>query len=168
MKDVLPYFQLGPLPEILSIANLRCATSRIWTCAEPDFRLSWMKLCSSNNHYTTVPQNTTKRAQNDSKQQVRMNLGMKLIKMNLGMKLFFLHVVGTHKYIYLIQSIHMGVVRHTRVFPKVILNIKTAIYQDWIELWCWFLTQGFPLGCGVWSVEKGGHSPQLQGEFVKF
>ena len=26
-------------------------TSRIWTCAEPEFRLSWMKLCSSDNHY---------------------------------------------------------------------------------------------------------------------
>ena len=29
--------------------------SRIWTCAEPEFRLSWMKLCSSDNHYTTAP-----------------------------------------------------------------------------------------------------------------
>ena len=27
--------------------------SRVWTCAEPEFRLSWMKLCSSDNHYTT-------------------------------------------------------------------------------------------------------------------
>ena len=26
--------------------------SRVWTCAEPEFRLSWMKLCSSDNHYT--------------------------------------------------------------------------------------------------------------------
>ena len=26
--------------------------SRIWTCAEPELRLSWMKLCSSDNHYT--------------------------------------------------------------------------------------------------------------------
>ena len=30
--------------------------SRVWTCAEPEFRLSWMKLCSSDNHYTTAPQ----------------------------------------------------------------------------------------------------------------
>ena len=29
--------------------------SRIWTCAEPEFRLSWRKLCSSDNHYTMVP-----------------------------------------------------------------------------------------------------------------
>ena len=26
--------------------------SRVWTCAEPEFRLSWMKFCSSDNHYT--------------------------------------------------------------------------------------------------------------------
>ena len=167
-KDILSYFQLGPLPEILTIVNLWRVTSRIWNYAEPDFRISWMKLCSSNNHYTTAPQKATKCAQIDSKQQVRMNLRMKLIKINLGMKLFFCMWLDTHKYIYLIQSIHMGVVRHTRVFPEVILNIKTAICQDWIELWCWFLTQGFPLGCGVWSVGKGEHSPQLQGEFVKF
>ena len=30
--------------------------SRAWACAEPEFRLSWMKLCSSDNHYTTAPQ----------------------------------------------------------------------------------------------------------------
>ena len=49
------YFQPGPLPEILTIANVRHAASRIWTCAEPDFRFFWMKLRSSDNHYTTTP-----------------------------------------------------------------------------------------------------------------
>ena len=49
------YFQSGPLSKILTIANLRQAASRIWTCAEPEFRLCWMKLCSSDNHYTKVP-----------------------------------------------------------------------------------------------------------------
>ena len=29
--------------------------SRVWTCAEPEFRLSWMKFCSRDNHYTTAP-----------------------------------------------------------------------------------------------------------------
>ena len=42
-KVVSPYFQPGPLSKILTIANLRHATSRIWTCAEPEFRLCWMK-----------------------------------------------------------------------------------------------------------------------------
>ena len=50
-KDVQPFFQLGPLSEILTIANLQHAASRIWTCAESEFRLWWMKLCSSDNHY---------------------------------------------------------------------------------------------------------------------
>ena len=53
MKGLYPYFQPGPLSEILTISNLQHATSRIWTCAEPEFRLCWMKLCSSDNHYTT-------------------------------------------------------------------------------------------------------------------
>ena len=26
----------------------------VWTCAEPEFRITWMKLCSSDNHYTIV------------------------------------------------------------------------------------------------------------------
>ena len=43
-KVVSPYFQPGPLSKILTIANLRHAASRIWTCAEPEFRLCWMKL----------------------------------------------------------------------------------------------------------------------------
>ena len=55
-EGVYLYFQPGPLSEILTISNLQHATSRIWTCAEPEFRLCWMKLCSSDNHYTTAPQ----------------------------------------------------------------------------------------------------------------
>ena len=53
-----------------------------------------------------------RRAQGDSKQQVRKNLGMKLIRMNLGMKLIF------RKYIYLIQFIQIGVVKYTSTFQK--------------------------------------------------
>ena len=48
------YLQLGPLSKILTIVTLRHAVSRIWTCAEPEFRLWSMKLCSSDNHYTTA------------------------------------------------------------------------------------------------------------------
>ena len=32
---------------------------RVWTCSESEFRLCWMKLCRSDNHYTTAPQYTT-------------------------------------------------------------------------------------------------------------
>ena len=39
----------------LIIANLRHAMTRVWICAEPEFRLSWIKLCSSDKHYTTAP-----------------------------------------------------------------------------------------------------------------
>ena len=42
----------------LTIANLRHAASRVWTCAELEFRFNWMKLCSSNNHYTKAPWHT--------------------------------------------------------------------------------------------------------------
>ena len=41
--------------QILTIAILRHATSRTWTCAEPKFRLCWMKLCCSDKHYTKRP-----------------------------------------------------------------------------------------------------------------
>ena len=54
-KGVEPYFMPGPLSKILTIANLRHAASRVWICTEPEFRLSWMKLCSSDNHYITAP-----------------------------------------------------------------------------------------------------------------
>ena len=42
------------LSGILTIANLRHVASRIWTCRESEFRLSWLKLCSSDDRYTTV------------------------------------------------------------------------------------------------------------------
>ena len=55
-KDIYRSFHLALLSEILTIANLRHATSRVWTCAEPEFRLGWMKLRISDKHYTTAPQ----------------------------------------------------------------------------------------------------------------
>ena len=54
-KAFTPYFQPGPLSEILTIANLRQAASRVWSCAESEFRLCWMKFCNSDNHYATAP-----------------------------------------------------------------------------------------------------------------
>ena len=43
-----------------------------------------------------------RRAQSDSKQEVRMNLGMKLIGKNLGMKLNFYFWLDIHKSVWLI------------------------------------------------------------------
>ena len=54
-KALLRYFQPGPLSETLTIGNLRQAASRVRACAESEFRLSRIKLCSSDNHYTTAP-----------------------------------------------------------------------------------------------------------------
>ena len=53
-KRVYPYFQWDRLSEILTITNLQHAVSRIWTSAEPEFRLCWMKVCSSDSHYTSI------------------------------------------------------------------------------------------------------------------
>ena len=53
-KKVSPYFLPGPLSEIFTIANIQHTAKRISTCAEPEFRLSWIKLCSSDKHFTTV------------------------------------------------------------------------------------------------------------------
>ena len=47
------YFKPWPLSEIFTIMILWHAKSRIRTCIEPEFRLWWMKLCSS---ITTTPQ----------------------------------------------------------------------------------------------------------------
>ena len=57
-------------------------------------------------------------AQSDSKQQVRMNLDKNLIRMYLGVKLIIGMRLGMHKYIYLIQLINMGIVKHTWIFQK--------------------------------------------------
>ena len=51
-----PYFQPRLLSEIDTIMNLRQAASRVWTWTEPESRVSWMKLCSSDTHYTTAQQ----------------------------------------------------------------------------------------------------------------
>ena len=58
-KGSRPYFQPEPLSEILNIANLWHTASRTWTCAEPEFSLCWMKLCSSDNHYRAANKTKT-------------------------------------------------------------------------------------------------------------
>ena len=83
-----PYFQPGPLSESLTIANLRHAASRIWTCAKSVFRLWWMKMCSSDNHYTTAPLNDTEweRIQKRERGEVRNVLkGKKLPKNKINL-----------------------------------------------------------------------------------
>ena len=54
--------------------------NRVWTCVEHEFMLSWMKLCSSDNHYTTALQFILYRfleiLQRYSKLVVFNNLGM--------------------------------------------------------------------------------------------
>ena len=42
------------MSEIFPIRNIWHAASSIWPYTEPEFRLCWLKLCSSNNHYTTA------------------------------------------------------------------------------------------------------------------
>ena len=42
------------LLNVLTVANLRQAVSRIWTCAKSEFRLFWIWLCGSDNRYTTA------------------------------------------------------------------------------------------------------------------
>ena len=53
-KDGKLYFDLGYQSEVLTIANLGHAASRIWTCAEPGLRPYGMRLCSSNYHHNTA------------------------------------------------------------------------------------------------------------------
>ena len=54
-KGVYAVFPAGSIADIVTIANLQHATSRISIWAESEFRLCWMKFCSSDNYYTTVP-----------------------------------------------------------------------------------------------------------------
>ena len=44
------------MSEILIIVKLQHAASRVWTCAEHEFRLIYMKLCDGDNYHTTMSQ----------------------------------------------------------------------------------------------------------------
>ena len=54
-EGVRSYFQPEPLSEILTIATLRQAESRIWTSVEPECRPNWMKIGITDNHSTMAP-----------------------------------------------------------------------------------------------------------------
>ena len=50
------FFPTGTIVRDLTIPNLWHSISGIRICTEADFRLRWMKLCSSDNHQSTAPQ----------------------------------------------------------------------------------------------------------------
>ena len=52
-KKRLALFPAGTI--VFTIVNLQHAANRICSCAEPEFRFWWIKLRSSDNHYTTEP-----------------------------------------------------------------------------------------------------------------
>ena len=45
-------------------------------------------------------------------------LALSLSKINLGMTLIFCMSLGIHNYVFMIQSIHLSVVRHTKASQK--------------------------------------------------
>ena len=49
------YGPAGTMSKILTMANLRHAANMIWTGAESEFRLCYINLHSTDNHYTTAP-----------------------------------------------------------------------------------------------------------------
>ena len=96
-KGVWPYFQPEPLPEILTIANLGHAASRLWICAEPEFKLSWMKLCSSYNHCTTAPLDVTT-APRRHMPHLTLDALLGLDTIIYSIPLFPFGVIGEHKF----------------------------------------------------------------------
>ena len=51
---VEPYFLTALLSDFFTIPNLWHAASWIWTCVEPEFRSSWMKLWISSNQFFEI------------------------------------------------------------------------------------------------------------------
>ena len=49
------YFKPGLLSELFTIPNLQHTARSVSACAEPELSINWIKFCSSDNHYTTVP-----------------------------------------------------------------------------------------------------------------
>ena len=114
-----------------------------------------------------------------------MNLVMKLIRMNLGMRLIFCMWLGIHKYIYLIQSIHVSVWSGTP-WP----SNSNSQYQicnmprlNWAMMlifckWVGFnrnkkihtvISSGFNVGSiGIWLVGRGDIPTNCRGDFQNF
>ena len=102
--------------------------------------------------------------------RAQISLGMKLIWMNLGIKLIFCMCLGIQKYIYLIQPIHVGVIRHIWAFQDEfaisnlqytktkLTNVADFLHMDRLQkkeqidtvissgLTAWVLTQDVPWG----------------------
>ena len=122
-KAFTPYFHPGPLSEILTITNLRHAASRIWTCAESEFRLCWTKFCSSYNHYTKVRHIILKY------QEYERDLNMSGIKYSVDIKdIGNLNIKTTLVLIVLIIFTPTGC-EDKKIFPLSIIAMAVARYH---------------------------------------
>ena len=95
---------------------------------------------------------------------------MTLIRMNLGMKSIFYMRLDIHKYIYLIQSIHMGKVRYTWTFKKYlpILSLQyayTELSYDADILHMDRSQQKQPIAGGFPNFQKGSKSFLFSAKF---
>ena len=92
----------------------------------------WLGINRSNKLIHSFQVGLARCSQNDSKQLVWMNVGMKLIRMNLVMKLFFAYGWAyTNTSIWLITFIWVR--SGTPGFPKVLLNIESSTCKGLIE-----------------------------------
>ena len=75
--------------------------SRIWTCTEPEFGLCWMKLCSSDNHYTTSKKKTTKENNEITQKKTTSQV------QNLGNATYFgsIHLTANQSKLILVNSL---------------------------------------------------------------
>ena len=79
--------------QILTIAILWHAVSRVWACAKHEFKHSWMKLRSSDNHYIIFVNQRSSRLEVFCKKGVIRNF-TKLTGKHLCESLFFNKIAG--------------------------------------------------------------------------
>ena len=79
--------------QILTIASLRYAVSRVWACAKHEFKHSWMKLRSSDNHYIIFVNQRSSRLEVFCKKGVIRNF-TKFTGKHLCQSLFFNKIAG--------------------------------------------------------------------------
>ena len=78
----------------------------------------WLEITRSNKLTHSFQVGVVRHFQKDAKQWVGMTLGMKLLRMNLVMIIIFCMWLGIPKYTCFIQSIHVGLVKHTWELQK--------------------------------------------------
>lgn len=118
----------------------------VWACAQPEFRLSWINLCSSDNHHTTAPQ---------LKKSIVIFLGfLKIMKLLVILFIIIMKLIAILNITYIIScEWHVNICKHDMSCALEMNSIDRQVWEILLfnHLRHYIFTTTTPMATKIWQ-----------------